>query len=302
MSGLVDSSGQSGCAYRLTPSRSDRGVPLRLRAANDPEYDALARRLDAARGSHVSGVLPVRIVETPRPKAIRPCGSISTAAPSIPALISKSRGCSATCWKDICAPRAWCTIGAWFSVTFYDEQQPVDTFDSRLTSVDGWHKVRPGPACADERTGALRRDRAARGTDRRQGRPEGGGPVRRHLVCPLAADEPDDRRLLQHLYRSAASMEITCEISGSFDRDTADALRAGRFVRPKSDQRNQQLGTTWWPPKSSRRRCGGRRRTQGPASRRYGLEAPITEPGYYRVRATIQGLAGSILERDLCWR
>ncbi len=110
----------------------------------------------------------------------------------------------------------------------------------------------PGPVGADERPGALRRDRAAPGTDRRHRRSKGGGAVRRHLVRPLAADEADHQQPLQHLYRSARHGDHLRDF-GQLRSSATHAFRVARFV---DHVRRTETGARGQPGRRRQKRSG----------------------------------------------
>ncbi len=190
---------------------------------------------------------------------------------------------------------------AWFSLTFYDEQHAeLGTFDSQhVADNDGWHKLRVGPITPPN-------DRARFAV------------IALHLEPGAKADLKgaalfDDLWLarlprmslstnsLHNVYTDPSQIEITCQVSGIFDRDPVMQFELVDFSGQKVDQQEQQLGSQVVAEKSSQAsQLLGENVTQAAGfAGTTTWHPPITAPGFYRVRVTLHGKAGLILERDV---
>ncbi len=154
-----------------------------------------------------------------------------------------------------------------------------------------------------QRSGAIRRDRPARRTDGSDtADSEGHGRLfddiwfARLPRMNLTTSSP------YNLFTDPQDMEVTCDISGSFDRAPRMHFELVDLSTLSDQAEDWFARPTWWSPRRRERartvrpaqRIGGKGGFSGSAS----WKPALTEPGYYRIRATIQGLTGS----DLCSR
>ncbi len=106
---------------------------------------------------------------------------------------------------------------------------------------------------------------------------------------------------LHNVYTDPSQIEITCQVSGIFDRDPVMHFELVDFSGNRVDQQEQQLGSQVVAEKSSQASLLlGENVTQAAGfAGTTTWKPPISEPGFYRVRVTMQGRTGLILERDL---
>ncbi len=269
---------------------------------NDADYDAWPDGWTRRRGPKYPRYLRIRIVDTPCPQgdsALRV--DLNGGAAVVSSDHIEVQGLFSYVLEGYLRTEHLVNDRAWFSVTFYDDHnEVVDTFDSEpLGTVDRWRKVRLGPL--------------APSSDRVRYAVIGLHVEPTEMADLKGAALFDDiwfARLPRmnlatgcpyNIFTDPLELEITCDISGSFDRaprmhfelvdlstlagETKVVRAADLVVAPKS-QRTQE---------ASNEQAGGKGGFSGSAT----WKPELTEPGYYRARATIQGLTGSILQRDL---
>ena len=185
---------------------------------NDADYDSWPDGWTRRRGPKYPRYLRIRIVDTPSPQGD---SALRIELNGGAAVVSSDRvevqGLFSYVLEGYLRTEGLVHDQAWFSVTFYDDRnEVVDRFDSeRLTNVDAWRKVRLGPlAPSSDRvryavTGSMWNRRKA------------------DLKGSVLFDDIWFARLPRmklatgcpyNIFTDPRELEITCDISGSFDR------------------------------------------------------------------------------------
>jgi hypothetical protein len=271
-------------------------------AADDREFDGWPDGWTRKRSSAHPAYLPARIVETPAPEgqaALRIDLNGNGAVVFSPDIEVKPLFSYVV--EGFVKTEGLKHDRAWFSVTFYDEQHSeLGTFDSQhCADNDGWRKLRVGPLVPP--------------TDRAR-----YAVIALHLEPGAKADLKgaalfDDLWLARlprmslstnsphNVFTDPSQIEITCRVSGIFERDPVMHFELVDFSGNRLDQQEQQLGSQVVAEKSSQASLLlGENVTQAAGfAGTTTWKPPISQPGFYRVHVTMQGRTELILERDL---
>ncbi|HTU25213.1 MAG TPA: hypothetical protein VMF30_07440, partial [Pirellulales bacterium] len=187
---------------------------------NDADYDSWPDGWSRRRGAKYPRYLRIRIVDTPAPQGD---SALRVDLNGGAAVVSSGR-------IDVQPLFSYVLEGylrteglvhdqAWFSVTFFDERnEAIDRFDSeRFTTVETWRKVRLGPlAPSSERVRyaviALHVEPSGATADLKGTALFDDIWFARLPRMNLASGSP------YNIFTDPNELEITCEISGSFDR------------------------------------------------------------------------------------
>jgi hypothetical protein len=283
--------------------------------ASDREYDAWPDGWTRKRGRQYPAYLPARIVEAPAPDgqaALRIDLNGGRAAIFSPELEVKPlfsfvlEGSVRT--EGLKHDRAW------LSVTFYDEQHvELANFDSeQVADATSWRKLRLGPIAPPG-------DRVHYAVIGVHLEPTGGG-IKADLKGAALFDDIWFARLPRmslnanssfNVYTDPSLIEITCRVSGVFEHDPILNFELADFSGrpPGQDRRGAKEGAVT----ALAQRGLIVAEKSAPASAMLGgnvtqaagfagaatWKPAVAEPGFYRVRATLQGRTGMILEREL---
>ena len=268
---------------------------------NDADYDAWPDGWTRRRGTRYPRYLRIRIVDTPSPQgdsALRI--DLNGGAAVVSSDHIEVQGLFSYVLEGYVRTEGLVNDRAWFSVTFYnDKNEAVDTFNSeRLSGVDDWRKVRLGPLAPTS-------DRVRYAVIGLHLEPTGTSA---DLKGAALFDDIWFARLPRmrlttsspyNIFTDPHDMEITCEISGSFDRAPRMHFALVDLSTMSDEPKPVREADLVVAAKSDRTAAAGVKAGEGSGfSGSASWKPALTEPGYYRVRATIQGLTGSILQRD----
>jgi hypothetical protein len=273
-------------------------------AAWDADYDAWPDRWSRRRGPGFPRYLPIKVLAGDAPqgeRALKPelnGGGAVALSPPIPVghLFSyvlegyvKTAGLK--------------NNRAFFSVTFYDDQEkPLDSFESpRFAAADQWRKVSVSPLVPPN-------DRVKTAVIGLHLEPA-NAELRGDLTGAALFDDVWLARLPRmslaingplNVFTAGEPVQVTCQVSGVFEGDPLlnfELVDISRGQKPGAQQRLDGEVVARQSSRASELLGEGVARTDGFVGTTT-WKPPITEPGFYRIRATMEGRTGLILERQ----